>query len=118
MRTVTETVAGRGATSGLCSSIELPDGRSLDLCLRDGYWGWLDDDMVFVRPWGFDLDAIRSQVHVWQGAHDRMVPYGHGRWLADHVPSSCRHLHDEHGHLTLVVDSFGRILDELVAAGG
>jgi pimeloyl-ACP methyl ester carboxylesterase len=86
--------------------------------LRDGYWGWLDDDMVFVRPWGFDLDAIRSQVHVWQGAHDRMVPYGHGRWLADHVPSSCRHLHDEHGHLTLVVDSFGRILDELVAAGG
>ena len=86
--------------------------------LREGYLGWLDDDLVFARPWGFDLAAIRCPVHIWQGAHDRMVPYGHGGWLCDHLPTACRHLHAEHGHLTLVVDSFGRILDELLAAGG
>jgi pimeloyl-ACP methyl ester carboxylesterase len=86
--------------------------------LRDGYWGWLDDDMVFVRPWGFDLDSIRSQVHVWQGAHDRMVPYGHGQWLAGRCATACPHLLEEHGHLSLAVDSFGRILDELLSAGG
>ena len=86
--------------------------------LRESYDGWLDDDLVFARRWGFDLGDIRCPVHLWQGAHDRMVPYAHGRWLGDNVPTACRHLYDEHGHLTLVVDSFGEILDELVSAGG
>jgi pimeloyl-ACP methyl ester carboxylesterase len=86
--------------------------------LRESGEGWLDDDLLFVRPWGFELGAIRCPVHIWQGEHDRMVPYAHGRWLAEHVPTACPHLHTEHGHLTLLVDSFGRILDELLAAGG
>ena len=86
--------------------------------LREGYLGWLDDDLVFAWPWGFDLRSIRPPVHIWQGEHDRMVPYGHGAWLAEHVPTACPHLFAEHGHLTLVVDTFGQILDELVGAGG
>jgi pimeloyl-ACP methyl ester carboxylesterase len=86
--------------------------------LREGYLGWLDDDLVFARPWGFDLGSIQCPVHIWQGEHDRMVPYGHGAWLAEHVPTACPHLFAEHGHLTLVVDTFGPILDELIGAGG
>lgn len=82
--------------------------------LRESYWGWFDDDMAFVRPWGFDLGAIPGKVHLWQGAHDRMVPYGHGQWLAAHVGNACPHLLPEHGHLSLAVDAFPRILDELI----
>jgi pimeloyl-ACP methyl ester carboxylesterase len=85
--------------------------------LRESYWGWFDDDMAFVKPWGFALDDLRRPVHVWQGRHDRMVPYAHGEWLAAHIPGAIPHLYDEHGHLSLVVDSMGRILDELVASG-
>ena len=84
--------------------------------LRESYWGWFDDDMVFVRDWGFDLAAIAGPVHIWQGAHDRMVPYAHGEWLAAHVGGACAHLSDEHGHLTLIVDSLPEILDELIRA--
>jgi pimeloyl-ACP methyl ester carboxylesterase len=86
--------------------------------LRESYLGWLDDDLWIVRPWGFAFGAIRCPVHVWQGQHDRMVPYGHGKWLAEHIPTARPHLFAEHGHLTLIVDSFGRILDVLVAGGG
>jgi pimeloyl-ACP methyl ester carboxylesterase len=71
--------------------------------------------MAFSRPWGFELEPMRVPVHIWQGGHDRMVPYAHGEWLAAHVGSACSHLHPEHGHLSLAVDSIGRILDELVA---
>jgi pimeloyl-ACP methyl ester carboxylesterase len=85
--------------------------------LREGYWGWFDDDMAFIRPWGFDLDAIRIPVHVWQGRHDRMVPFSHGQWLAAHVPTAVPHLFEDEGHLSLGVTRFGDILDALVASG-
>jgi pimeloyl-ACP methyl ester carboxylesterase len=91
-----------------------------DLCheaLRIGYWGWFDDDMAFTRPWGFDLDEIRVPVFVWQGAHDRMVPFAHGEWLASHIPGARPRLFQEHGHLSLVVDSLPRIVDELLTEG-
>jgi pimeloyl-ACP methyl ester carboxylesterase len=83
--------------------------------LRESYWGWFDDDMSFVRDWGFDLRSIPGPVHVWQGAHDRMVPFAHGEWLATNVGGACPHLSDDHGHLTLVVDSLPEILDELLS---
>jgi pimeloyl-ACP methyl ester carboxylesterase len=82
---------------------------------RVGYWGWFDDDIAITRPWGFDLASIPGRVHLWQGAHDRMVPYGHGQWLAAHTGGACAHLFDDQGHLSLVHDRFGDILDELLA---
>ena len=83
--------------------------------LGESYWGWFDDDMTFVRDWGIQLSTIPGPVHIWHGAHDRMVPFAHGEWLAEHVGSACPHLFDDHGHLTLVVDSLPQILDELIA---
>jgi pimeloyl-ACP methyl ester carboxylesterase len=85
--------------------------------LRESYWGWFDDDMAFVRPWGFELTSIGLPVHVWQGRHDRMVPYAHGPWLASHVPTAIPHLFDDEGHLSLGITRFGDILDALVASG-
>ena len=91
---------------------------ALHEALRIGYWGWFDDDMAFVRPWGFELHAIQTPVFLWQGGHDRMVPFAHGEWLADHIPGARSRLFAEHGHLTLAVDSFPRIVDELLAIDG
>jgi len=83
--------------------------------LREPYWGWLDDDLAFVRPWGFEVGSIERPVHIWQGAHDRMVPYAHGEWLAARCGNACPHLLPEHGHLSLAVSSLPMILDELVS---
>jgi pimeloyl-ACP methyl ester carboxylesterase len=37
------------------------------IALRNGYWGWFDDDLAFTRDWGFDPTAIAVPVAVWQG---------------------------------------------------
>ena len=84
--------------------------------LRESYWGWVDDDLAFVKPWGFDLASLQVPVHIWQGGHDKMVPYVHGEWLAAHLSSAVPHLLPEHGHLTLAVDSMPQILDALLAS--
>jgi pimeloyl-ACP methyl ester carboxylesterase len=104
----------RGALTGAFAAWSADVFRE---ALRIGYWGWFDDDLAFMRPWGFALDEISVPAFVWQGAHDRMVPYAHGEWLAAHIPGSHARLFAEHGHLSLAVDSVPRIVDELLAEG-
>jgi pimeloyl-ACP methyl ester carboxylesterase len=91
---------------------------SFRAAFRHGRWGWFDDDLAFVRDWGFDLARIDVPVSVWQGRRDLAVPIAHGEWLAAHIPSARVHLRPEHGHLSLVVGAIGEILDDLLEAGG
>jgi pimeloyl-ACP methyl ester carboxylesterase len=67
-----------------------------------GMWGWFDDDVAFVMPWGFSLADITAPVAVWQGSDDLMVPFAHGAWLVDHLPHAVPHLLEGEGHLSLV----------------
>ena len=77
--------------------------------------GWLDDDLAFLQPWGFDIEAITVPVLLWQGRQDLMVPAGHGEWLAAHVGNVEPHISDADGHLTLAVTRLGEIHDWLLA---
>lgn len=85
--------------------------------LRSGFWGWFDDDIAFISDWGFNLARINVPVTVWHGAKDRMAPFAHGQWLAEHLPAAQSRLLPEHGHLSLAVGSFSNILDDLIASG-
>ena len=77
--------------------------------------GWVDDDLAFVRPWGFDLGAITVPVAIWQGSEDLMVPFSHGQWLASAMPSARAYLRQGDGHLSVVVGCIQQIVDDLLA---
>jgi pimeloyl-ACP methyl ester carboxylesterase len=86
--------------------------------VSSGFAGWRDDDLAFVREWGFDLAEIAVPVAIWQGEQDRMVPFSHGQWLAEHVPGARSRLHRDQGHLSLMAYMIDAIVEDLVAMAG
>lgn len=86
--------------------------------LRISVDGWLDDDLAFAQPWGFELSEIDVPTMIWQGDEDLMVPFAHGQWLASQLPEA--HVHPERGegHLSVALGAKDRMLDEMVATSG
>jgi pimeloyl-ACP methyl ester carboxylesterase len=56
--------------------------------LRDSAAGWIDDDLAFCAPWGFNLAAITAPVLLWHGEADVFSPVAHTRWLAERIPGA------------------------------
>jgi len=64
----------------------------------NGVGGWVDDDLAFVRPWGFEVAQVAVPVLVRYGASDVLVPPAHGEWLARTVPRCVVKVDDVAGH--------------------
>ena len=73
--------------------------QSVSESIGKGVWGWVDDDLAFIRPWGFDVSEIRVPTRVIYGTTDVLVPRGHGEWLAQNVPGAEVVIEDSHGHI-------------------
>lgn len=85
--------------------------------VEQGAVGMVEDTLQIVAPWGFDVRSLAVPVAVWQGEHDRMVPYAHGQWLASAIPGARAHLFADEGHLSLVA-RIDEILADLKALAG
>jgi pimeloyl-ACP methyl ester carboxylesterase len=81
--------------------------------LAPGIAGWRDDDLAFVRDWGFSFGGPgeSAPISVWQGDQDMMVPFAHGQWLAAHLPAARTHFSAGTGHMNL---PFGAVFDDLL----
>lgn len=91
---------------------------SFRYAVAQGPVGMLEDTLQIVRPWGFDVADLTVPVAVWQGAHDKMVPFAHGTWLSRSIPGARAHLFDDEGHLSLVVARIDEILADLRQLAG
>ena len=65
----------------------------------NGVWGWVDDDLAILHPWGFDVDTIRVPVFVRYGMTDVLVRPAHGEWLAANAPGCVVKIDDVASHL-------------------
>jgi pimeloyl-ACP methyl ester carboxylesterase len=70
--------------------------------LAPGAEGWWEDACAQAGAWEFELADIAVPVLVMHGRQDLFVPFGHGEWLAGHIPGVEARLLDDDGHLTLV----------------
>jgi pimeloyl-ACP methyl ester carboxylesterase len=75
---------------------------------RQGPAGWMDDDLAFTRPWGFDLADVGVEVRIWQGELDVLAPQTHGRYVAEQLPNATFELVDGQGHM--LYDNWGEAL--------
>ncbi|MEV4574500.1 alpha/beta hydrolase [Nonomuraea jabiensis] len=111
---------GREARAALQASDFIYDCEftEADLALFEGPWGWLgkvgqpalaagpygqvDDDVSYTLPWGCDPGSVDAPVLLLHGTDDRIIPAGHGSWLAAHCPTAELRLCEGDSHFTIV----------------
>jgi pimeloyl-ACP methyl ester carboxylesterase len=77
---------------------------SLAVSFANGPDGWVDDDLAFVMPFGFELAAISRPTLIVHGHLDLFVPISHGQWLSRAVPGAESWLLAGEAHLSLLAD--------------
>ena len=83
--------------------------------LAPGAGGWGDDGLAMITPWGFAVTDITVPVLLLHGREDQFVPFGHGEWLAAHIPGVEARLLDHDGHLTLTEHRVGEVHEWLAS---
>lgn len=70
--------------------------------VASGPAGLVDDDIAYVTPWGADLARIAAPVLLLHGELDRIVPLGHGEWLARHCATARLWRQPDAGHISVL----------------
>ncbi|MGZ4556131.1 MAG: alpha/beta fold hydrolase [Mycobacteriaceae bacterium] len=77
--------------------------------------GWIDDDLAFISPWGFEPADVAVPVTLWHAERDRMAPISHSRWLAHALPIADYREMAGMGHLALLRNHRADIVSSLLA---
>ncbi|MGA7986909.1 MAG: alpha/beta hydrolase [Candidatus Dormiibacterota bacterium] len=83
--------------------------------LAPGSEGWWEDGCAHLEAWGFDVADITVPTLLLHGEQDQFVPFGHGVWLAAHIPGVEARLTPDDGHLTLTEHRVGGVHEWLLS---
>jgi len=87
----------------------------LQEAFRSGIGGANQDAALYAHPWGFRLQDITTEVHLWHGEQDDNVPVSVGHYVADAIPNCNARFYKEEGHLTLPHNRMREVLSTLVS---
>ncbi len=73
------------------------------------------EGQLYARPWGFRLEDVTREVHLFQGELDVNVPAVMGRHQAEALPRCRAHFYPEEGHLSLAFNRIDDVLRILLA---
>lgn len=76
--------------------------RDCDETLRQGQEAAATDFVLTAHDWGFDLGAIQTPVHIWNGLEDLNAPPAMAKYFEAKLPHNNIHLLSEEGHLCLL----------------
>mgnify|MGYP000908294468 CR=1 FL=1 len=81
---------------------------------RHGVQGLVREAQILVAPWGFPLDQIRTEMHLWYWDGDSIVPPQMGRYLQARIRGAVPHFFPDGGHFALF-SHWEQILRSLIA---
>ena len=58
----------------------------------------IDDFLVYSRAWGFSASEVETEIHLWHGASDPLVPIEHALQLAVTLPRCRMFIDPDEGH--------------------
>jgi pimeloyl-ACP methyl ester carboxylesterase len=99
----------------LTDEVAEANAATLRRALDKSFTGWIDDDLAFVRDFGFDISKIDKPVVLWQGDDDFMVPKAHSEWLAKLIPGSQLRFVPGHGHISLGEEFRPKIIEDALS---
>lgn len=83
--------------------------------VRQGVRGMLREMQILASPWGFRLEDIRGEVHIWHWEDDLLVPIQMGRYVARKIPDAHAHFLPGGGHYSIFA-CWAEILEVLLSA--
>jgi pimeloyl-ACP methyl ester carboxylesterase len=92
------TPADHMALAGIWSWLGDVAGKGME----GGIDGMLDDDLAYVRPWGFAPEQVGVPALFVHGEKDRIVPAAHSNLLARRVPDAELRLRTHAGHISVL----------------
>jgi pimeloyl-ACP methyl ester carboxylesterase len=72
---------------------------------KNGLGGFLDDDLAYVSPWGFDPGQVTAPTLFLHGGRDRIAPRSHAEWLTSHLTTAELWLRPDEGHISVLRDA-------------
>jgi pimeloyl-ACP methyl ester carboxylesterase len=83
--------------------------------VTNGVDGYVWDEIIERKPWGFSLEEIEMEVHLWHGDEDQYIPRAHVQHMATVIPKCEATFFPDQAH-GMIIARWKEILSELASS--